>query len=222
MPSQGTVRHAPAVMVQNRTYPVLNQLPSCRFAVKYYCHAFAVHVVEAVGPAREALQEAPRRSSQSGKSSPAGEWREANRRRQRQTIRYRGLVPNPPPLAQATGKSGKRRSHRVLVLGQGGASTRPRGTERTHVTENLPIPHPKHNCRFPILSKQTWEGRTPKTLRDTFQFSLWMRKNKENPKNRPCWHSPAAVGSLPEGVWHIAIAFNSPNLDQVWHGPHRV
>ena len=25
------------------------------------------------------------------------QWREANRRRQRQTIRYRGLVPNPPP-----------------------------------------------------------------------------------------------------------------------------
>ena len=25
------------------------------------------------------------------------QWREANRRRQRQTIRYRGLVPIPPP-----------------------------------------------------------------------------------------------------------------------------
>ena len=25
------------------------------------------------------------------------QWREANRHRQRQTIRYRGLVPNPPP-----------------------------------------------------------------------------------------------------------------------------
>ena len=25
------------------------------------------------------------------------QWREANRRRQRQTIRYRGLVPTPPP-----------------------------------------------------------------------------------------------------------------------------
>ena len=85
MPSQGTVRHAPAVMVQNRTYPVLNQLPSCRFAVKYYCHAFAVHVVEAVGPAREALQEAPRRSSQSGKSSPAGDAAD--------TFRFRMALP---------------------------------------------------------------------------------------------------------------------------------
>ena len=27
------------------------------------------------------------------------QWREANRRRQRQTIRYRGLVPTPPPPA---------------------------------------------------------------------------------------------------------------------------
>ena len=25
------------------------------------------------------------------------QWREANRRRQRQTIRYQGLVPTPPP-----------------------------------------------------------------------------------------------------------------------------
>ena len=30
----------------------------------------------------------------------------------------------PPPLVQAPGRSGKRRSHRVLVLGQSGASAR--------------------------------------------------------------------------------------------------
>ena len=30
------------------------------------------------------------------------QWREANRRRQRQTIRYRGLVPNPPPQKEGT------------------------------------------------------------------------------------------------------------------------
>ena len=36
----------------------------------------------------------PRPGSTEGQNE---QWREANRRRQRQTIRYRGLVPPPPP-----------------------------------------------------------------------------------------------------------------------------
>ena len=53
----------------------------------------------------------------------------------------------PPPLAQAPGRSGKRRSDRFPVLGQGGACTPHAVPQETYVTENLPIPHPQHNCR---------------------------------------------------------------------------
>ena len=53
----------------------------------------------------------------------------------------------PPPFAQAPGKSGKRRSDWVPVLRQSAASARRAVPKRVYVTENLPIPHPKHNCR---------------------------------------------------------------------------
>ena len=43
-----------------------------------------------------------------------------------------------PTLAQAPEKSGKRRSHQVLVLGQSGASAR-RGTKRTTAKPGVTI-----------------------------------------------------------------------------------
>ena len=42
--------------------------------------------------------------------------------------------------------SDKPQSHRVPVVGQGGACAQQAVPKKMKVAENLPIPHPKHNC----------------------------------------------------------------------------
>ena len=74
------------------------------------------------------------------------QWREANGRRQRQTIRYRGLVPPPPP----------RRSKPSRVVHSNVPKQSPRASQRGRPTEGFDPAGPSDTWR--TASRQT----TPK------------------------------------------------------------